>query len=113
MSRIPLIDDLLQDQVDKFGKEYVVIVKKETGDNRGSKAIKLKTIRAISQPTSTKERMRLPEGDRVKESRFYGIPGPETVAVGNVIEETSERRFEVKEIQRWDTTTKALGVRVT
>jgi hypothetical protein len=115
MSRLFLIEDLIKKNVKDHGKEYKVKRLIESGDNRGSKTIKLKSIQALSQPTSEKERMRLPEGDKIKESRFYAMFGSSFVEEGNVIEETLNGEtvdFEIKAIQRWTNSMKAIGVKI-
>ena len=51
----------------------------------------------------------MPEGDRFKESRFYAMTDENTVKTGDRIDDNG-RSFEIKNLQNWNTSMKALGV---
>jgi len=119
LSRIFLIDNLIKDQVGKFGASFIVDTKIKTGDRRGSSSIKKRTIKALSQPMSEKrtssvfseERTRMPEGDKFKEWRFYSMTQGNKVDTGDTIHDNG-KLFEVKSIQDWGTSMNAVAVKV-
>jgi hypothetical protein len=111
MSRIPLIDQLIEDNVARYGGRFLVKVKNEIEDRRGSTELGTKTIHALSQPMSLKERQRMGAGDMIKEWRFFSMTGENKVKEGDIIIDNN-KSFEVKSIQDWGTSMKSLVVRV-
>jgi len=112
MSRVKEIADMIRREIPRDrNSPYTVEFKTGKEDRHGVAEWKKKQVEALSQPSGDRDRERLQEGDRYKTSRFWAMVDNNKVDVGNRIF-YKKVPYEIKVIQDWDETIRAVGVRV-
>ncbi len=117
MGRVAEIADMIRGEIfEDPNSPYTVQLKTGKEGRHGQIKLKTKQVLALSQPTSEQDRRRLEEGDQLKESRFWAMVDDNFVERGDRIEHKNRsgvvELFEVKLIQDWLETLKAIAVKV-